>query len=138
VQPRWHAAVHDFHGAWLEVTVHDRTAAEQARRFVEWPLRRRQPNPLQGWRRAFPNRFQTLEREEQVRAALGRQERVDLVHDHRSHAGEVPRRLRAEQEVERLRRGDEQVTAALQKAGALARRRVPRADRHVRLAYAQA
>ena len=55
-------------------------AAEEARHLVERPLRGREPDALE---RRVHERFQPLEREREVRAALGRHERVDLVDDDR-------------------------------------------------------
>ncbi len=70
------------------------------------PLRRRQTDAL---RRAAADRLEPLEREREVRAALGRHERVDLVHDHRVHAAQHFARVRGEQQEERLGRRDEDV-----------------------------
>ncbi len=69
----------------------DREAAEQARDLVERALRRREPDALERPRARRPQRLEPLEREEQVRAALGGDQRVDLVDDHRLHRGQDPR-----------------------------------------------
>ena len=54
-------------------------AAEEARDLVERALGGREPDAL---RRRVGDRLEPFEREHQVRAALGRRERVDLVDDH--------------------------------------------------------
>ena len=60
-------------------------AAEEARDLVERALGRREPDAL---RRRVGDRFESFEREHQVRAPLGGGERVDLVDDHRLHAAQ--------------------------------------------------
>ena len=84
-------------------------------------------------------RGQALERQRQMRAALVRRQRMDLVDDHgprgREHRAAG---IGAEQDVERLRRGDDDVRRAAAHALALAARRVagahPGPDLHVRQA----
>ena len=70
-------------------------------------------------------RGQALERQRQMRAALVGRQRVDLVDDHgargRQHGAA---RFRAEQDVERLRRGHHDMRRPPAHAVALARRRV--------------
>ena len=66
-------------------------AAEEARDLVERALRRREADALERRRAARAERLEALEREEEVSAALGRDERVDLVDDHRLDRGERPR-----------------------------------------------
>ena len=111
-------------------------AAEEVGDLLERALRRREPDPL---RRRVGDRLQPLEREHEVRAALGRCERVDLVDDHRVDVDErVPRRRR-EHQVEALRRGDEQVGRAADEALAILGRGVARAhrDRRRRVRHAE-
>ena len=72
---------------------------------------------------------QALEREREVRAALGRGDGVDLVDDHRLDAAQHLARLRGEHQVERLRRGDQDVRRRAAHRRAVALRRVAGADR---------
>ena len=65
-----------------------------------------------------------LEREREVRAALGRRDRVDLVDDHRLDAGQHLARARGQQEVEALGRRDQDVRRRAQHAAPLVARRV--------------
>ena len=69
----------------------------------------------------------------QVRAALGRHERVDLVDDDRVDRAQRLARVRRQEQVERLRRGDQDVGGLAQEPGALDRRRVAGADGDRRL-----
>ena len=69
----------------------------------------------------------------EVRAAFRRRHRVDLVDDHPPHAPERLARLRRQHQVERLRRGDEDVGWSFQHLASLVRRRVAGADRDRRL-----
>ena len=74
--------------------------------------------------------IEPLEREREVRAALVAGDRVDLVDDHRAQLAE--RRaalLGGQQDVQRLRRGDEDVRRPLRHLRALAGRRVAGAHR---------
>ncbi len=97
-------------------------------------LRGGEADPLQP---VGAQRRQPLQREGEVRAALVRRERMDLVDDdaagRRQHA---PSGLGAQQDVERLRRGDQDMGRAAAHPVALAGRRVPGAhpgpDLHVR------
>ena len=81
-------------------------AAEKPRDFVERALRRRQADPLHA---SCAQRFQPLERERQVRAPLGRHQRVDLVDDDRLERSQHVARVRREQQVQRFGRGDEDI-----------------------------
>ena len=65
--------------------------------------------------------LQPFEREREVRAALGGGQRVDLVDDHPSDAAQRLARLRREHQVERLRRGDEDVGRVRQHLAPLVR-----------------
>ncbi len=94
--------------------VHERAlaprAGQEAADLVERLLRRREPDPLD---LAAAERLEPLEREGEVAAALVAHERVDLVHDHRAHVGQLGAAARArEQEVERLGRRDQDVRRA--------------------------
>ena len=61
-------------------------------------------------RRSPHERGEALQRQREVRAALVRRERVDLVDDHRARGRQHRAAgVRAEQDVERLRRGDQDV-----------------------------
>jgi hypothetical protein len=69
--------------------------------------------------------LQPLQRQCQVAAALARGNGVDLVDDHAAHGGQHPAaRRRAEQHVQRLRRGHQDVRRPAQALLALALRRV--------------
>ncbi len=74
--------------------------------------------------------IEALEREREVRAALGGGDGVDLVDDHRLDAREHRSRLRGEDQVERLRRRDQDVGRVAHHRGALALGGVARADGH--------
>jgi len=74
--------------------------------------------------------LQPLEGKEEVRPALGGDQRVDLVDDHRLDGAEDLPRLRGEQQIERLWRGDEDVGRRAQHLRPLAGRGVARADAH--------
>ena len=107
-------------------------AAEEARDRLERALRGREADPLQ---RPAADVLEPLEREREVRAALGRDDRVDLVHDHGLDRGEHLARLRGEQQEQRLGRRDQDVGRLAQHARALAGGRVAGADadeRHVK------
>ena len=108
-------------------------AREKARQHVDRLRRRRDADAR---RRPLAERFEPLERQRQMRAALVARERVDFVDDDRAHrAQHVPARLGAEQDVQRLRRRDEDVRRRAAHARALALRRVAgahgRADRRL-------
>ena len=133
-----------------EVT-HPAVAGVDDRAFVAWcavragadQKRRDRFDRLLGGRQAHSQQSiaaecrQALERKRQVGAALVRHQSVDLVDDHgpcgREHRAAG---IGAEQDVERLRRGDDDVRRAAVHALALARRRVagthPGSDLHVR------
>ena len=74
-------------------------------------------------------RLEPLERQRQVRAALGRHQRVDLVDDDRVDRAQRLARVRRQQQVERLRRGDQDVGRLALEPRALGLRRVAGADR---------
>ncbi len=104
-----------------------RLPAEEPRDLLERPLRRRQADPL---RRLVRDGLEPLERERQVRAALGARERVDLVDDdRRGRRAAISRAPRGEHQVERLGRRDQDVGRARGDAPALLGRRVAGAHR---------
>ena len=74
-------------------------------------------------------RLEAFQRQRQVRAALGRGQGVDLVDDHPLDAAQRLARLRGEQQVERLGRGDQDVRRPLAEGAPLVRRRVAGAHR---------
>ena len=110
--------VDDRDGAWRTRSF---VPAEEARDLLERALRGRQTDPL---RRRVGEAFEPFEREREVRAPLRGRQRVDLVDDHPPDAAERLARLRGEQEVEGLRRGDEDVGRAAQHLPALGGRGV--------------
>ena len=69
-----------------------------------------------------------LERDRQVRAALGLRDGVDLVDDHRLGAGEDLARLAREHQVQRLGRGDQDVRRVARHVAPVLLRRVAGAD----------
>ncbi len=77
--------------------------------------------------------LEALEREREVRAALGVGDGVDLIDDHGVHRTEHVARLGGEDEIQRLGGGDEDVGRVSHHCGALALRRVagPDGDGHV-------
>ena len=103
-----------------------RRSARSPRAAAAWPTARRAAD------RARHSVGETLERERQVRAALGRGDRVHLVDDHRLDAGQDLPRARGEHQVEALGRRDQDVRRRAQHAPALLRRRVARAHRDAR------
>ena len=78
--------------------------------------------------------LEPLERQREMRAALGRDHRVDLVDDHGLDVAQAFARRARQHEVQRLGRGDEDVRRRLREARALPRRRVAGADRDAGLA----
>ena len=98
---------------------------EEAPDLIERALRGAQPDPLH---RPARLSLQPLEREREMRAALGVGDGVDLVDDHRVDAAEHRPSLRGEDQVQRLRRGDEDVGRLARHRGALALGRVAGAD----------
>ena len=93
-----HAGVHDRAGALR--------ADEEAADLLERVLGRAQADPLHVAARRL---LEPLERERQVRPALGLRDGVDLVDDHLLDALEDLGRLTGQHQVERLGRGDQDV-----------------------------
>ena len=101
----------DDRAAGRGVGVATRRADEQTGDLFDRLLRRRQPDALQ---RPPRERVEPLERQREVRAALVGGDRVDLVDDDGLGALEdAAALLGGEQDVERLRRRDEDVRRAL-------------------------
>ena len=75
---------------------------------------------------------QPLERQREVRAALGRGHRVDLVHDHPLDRAQRLARLRAENQEERLGRGHQDLAGIARKPAPRSCGRVARAHVHAR------
>ena len=103
---------------------------EEARDLVERSLRRGEPDALQRTPREL---LETLERQREMRAALGRDHRVDLVDDHGLHVAEAFARRARQHEVQGLGRRDEDVRRRLRETRAVLRRRVAGPDRDARL-----
>ncbi len=103
---------------------------EQPRDRLDRLLRRRQPDPHRHAPADLGDEpVEPLERDREVGAALVARHGVDLVDDHRAQLTERGAPLvRGQQDVQRLRRGDEDVRRALRHLRALARRRIARAD----------
>ncbi len=80
-----------------------------------------------GWR---GQRLQTLQRERQVRTALGARQRVDLIDDDPAHAAERLPRLRGQDQIERLGRRDQDVRWLLAEGSTLLCRSVAGAHAH--------
>ncbi len=93
-------------------------------------LRRAQPDPLHVAPRLLD---QPLQRDRQVRAALGLRDGVDLVQDHGLRALEDRARPGGQHQVERLRRRDQHVRRVLDHVAPLLLRRVAGPDRDVEL-----
>ena len=86
------------------------------------------------WTRPAGGVLEPLERQRQVRAALGLRDRVDLVDDHPLGVAEDLARPRGQHQVERLGRRDQHVGRLAQHLRALALRRVAGADGDLDLA----
>ena len=104
--------------------------AEQRGHPLDRLLGRRQPDPHRRATGGLRHQaIESLERQRQVRAALVAGDGVDLVDDHRAHLAERGASARGgEQDVDRLRRGHEDVRRPLGHALALGRGRVAGAD----------
>ncbi len=98
--------------------------------LLERVLRRRQPDPLHVVAGCLG---QPLERQRQVRAALGRGDRVDLVDDAPARAVEQLARAPGQHQVQRLGRRDQDVGRVAQHLLTLALGRIPGADRHLQV-----
>jgi hypothetical protein len=105
-------------------------ADEQPGDALDRLLGRRQPDPDRDPPMLLADQpIEALEAEREVGAALVAGDGVDLVDDHRADVAEGGAALLGgEQDVERLRRGDQDVRRPLGHLGALAHRRVAGAD----------
>ena len=125
--------------------IHDRDiatvagAAEEARDGLEGALGGGEADALEWWCVDRAQALQPFQAQGQVGAALAAGDGVDLVHDHVLDAAQDLARLAGEQQVEALRRGDEDVRRALDEVPALVRGRVAGAggDRDPRRLLAQ-
>ena len=106
--------------------------AEKPRHFVERPLGRRQANAL---RRTFAQRGEAFDRHGEVRAALGRDERVNLVDDDGVDGAQRVACVRGQEQVQRFRRRDQDVGRGALKPRALGRWRIAGTDRDGRDVY---
>ena len=106
--------------------------AEVPRDFVQRTLRGRQPDTLQRRRARASEALDPLERQGEVRPALGRDQRVNLVEDDRVQRAQRFPRIRGQQEIQGFGRRDQDVRGLALEPGALRRRRVPCADRNRR------
>jgi hypothetical protein len=132
-----HAGIDDRHLARqppLRLAV-ERAAAEQPRHLVERARRRREADPLQrppldSGTLSRPQRLQPFQREEEVGAALGGDQRMDLVDDDRIDGPQRLPRPRREQQEERLWCGDQDIWRMAQHLRPLARWSVAGPDPH--------
>ena len=100
---------------------------QKARDLADRLLGGRQPDALQRPARHVPEALQT---ERQVRSPARIDHGMDLVHDHRAHGAEHrPAALGGQEQVERLRGGDQDVRGRAQHRSAARRGRVPGAHR---------
>ena len=105
-------------------------AAQEARDLRQRALRGREADALEPPAVVGDQALQPLEAERQVGAALGAGDGVDLVDDHGADAAQDVPPPRGQQQVEALRRGDQNVGRRAQHPLAVALRRVARADGH--------
>ena len=100
---------------------------QKARDLADRLLGGRQPDALQGPPRHVT---QPLQAERQVRPPARIDHGMDFVHDHRAHRAEhLPAALCGQEQVERFRRGDQDVRGRAKHRGAAGGRRVPGAHR---------
>ncbi len=100
-------------------------AAEESRDRLDRPLRGRKPNPLGRLRSQL---LQPLQAEGEVGAPLRSGKSVDLVHDDVLYAAQDFGRLAGEDQVERLRRRDQDVRRIANEMTPLVRRSVAGPD----------
>ena len=100
-------------------------ARDEAADLLHRALRRGQADALE---RLLDEPLQPLHRQRQVRAALRARDGVHLVEDQRPDSPQVLARARGQQEVERLRRGDQDVRRVPEHLRPLLLRRVAGAD----------
>src|SRR2546428_67796 len=103
--------------------------AEETRDLVKRTLCRREADALQPRRIPAAQLLEPLEGQREVRAALRRDDGVDLVDDDALHRAERLAREARQDQVQRLRRRDENVRGLALVTGSLARRCVAGPDR---------
>ena len=112
-----------------------RAARQKVRDFFDRFLRGRKPN---AHRRAMRQRFQPLQRQRKMHAALVVGDGVNLVHDHGFNIAQDGAALfRRQQDVKRLRRRDQNVGRALQHQPPVFCQRVAGAHRRADLRHEQ-
>ena len=74
------------------------------RHLLQRPLRGGKPDALE---RSLGNRLQPLQRQRQMRAALGRHQRVNLIHNYGIHAAQACGSIGGQQQIQRFRRRDQ-------------------------------
>ena len=106
-------------------------AGDEAPDLRQRPLRRRQPDPLD---RLVYQRLQAFQRDRKVSSPFRACNRMHLVHDHGLDAAEHLPALGGEEQIERLRCGDQDVGRLAEHLLALALRRIagPDADASAR------
>ena len=102
-----------------------RATSSSGRCVAERPMR------CSGPPRSAAKRFETFERERQMCAALAGHEGMDLVDDDGVETGQTLARIRCQQQKQRFWRCDQDVGGLAAEPGAIARRRITRADRDV-------
>ncbi len=106
----------------------DRTSARhETADLLERPLRRREAEPLH---RGVEQRLEPLDADRKMRPTLRACDRMHLVEDERLDPTQGLACLRREHQVQRLRRGDQDVGRLGDELPALLRRRVTRANGH--------
>ena len=121
----------------VAIRIHARAADQEPRRILDRLLRRRQADA--GGAPADQG-IQAFQRQRQVAAALAGQQRMDLVDDDRAHGRQHhPPRFRAQQHVQRFRRGHQDMRRPLAQGRAFGLRGVAGAHRcaHVDVGQAQ-
>src|SRR5882757_5543031 len=126
------AFVADVNNEWIRTSISRQKMGDLFNRF----LRRRKTN---AYRWPMRQRLKSLERKREMRAALVIGYGVNFVHDYGFHVPQDgPALFRREQNVERLRRSNQNVRRAFKHGPALVRERVAGADRSANLRHQQA
>ena len=131
----------DSTGTWISRSSSLRTPVSTIRHVRVGPTRKRAISSSGFWVADSPIRWtsrpaaarQPLERQRQMRAALGRGDRVDLVDDAPLGAGEQLLRAAGQHQVQRLGRRDQDVRRLAQHRLALALGRVAGPHRHLQV-----
>src|SRR5579871_755966 len=97
------------------------------RNFVKGTLRGGKADTLQ---RAFAKMLKSFERQREMRAAFGGRQSMNLVDHHGFDGAKRIASVRSKQQVQRFRRGDENVRGMAQKFGSFGGRSITRADGH--------